>query len=235
MSPMAPAGSATRKNGRVEAVWVNATYRGPAPSETMSQAAPTPCMDVPTSDAMSAIRSQRKIGVRSGRHGLGRSGFDAIALPAFQLLAIPSSQRRRGLVPALQKVQHDAARVGRLPHLVVRQQEVGELCAVEGRRGADRSLLEARWFGRGVGVERRAGEAAAAEPEAATAHLVRVPLARNRLDPLALRPPPAGKARDGEIEAAPEKGHRTRLADEAPPELLADLVRGEQRAPGPSD
>src|SRR6266850_5761468 len=112
-------------------------------------------------------------------------------LPAFQVLAIPSSQRRRGLVRALQKLQHHGARIRRLSYMVVRQQEDGELCVVEGRRGADPSLLEARWFGRGVGVEGWAGEAAAAEPEAATAHLMRVPLAGNRIGARALGGPAA--------------------------------------------
>src|SRR2546426_6591132 len=80
MSPIDPAGSARRKNGSVEAVWVSATYIGPAPSETMSHAAPTPCMNVPTSDAMSATSSWRKIGVRNGRHRLGASGFGDIGI-----------------------------------------------------------------------------------------------------------------------------------------------------------
>src|SRR2546428_1056842 len=119
----------------------------------------------------------------------------AAQLPAFQLLAIPSSQRRRGLVRALQKLQHHSARIRRPPYIVVRQQEDGELCAIERRRGADPSLLEARWFGRGVGEKGRAGEAAAAEPETATAHLMRVPLAGNRIGAHALGRPAAGKAR----------------------------------------
>jgi hypothetical protein len=36
----------------------------------MSHAAPTPCMNVPTSEAMSAKSKSRKIGVRNGRHRL---------------------------------------------------------------------------------------------------------------------------------------------------------------------
>src|SRR5258705_3254764 len=81
MSPMAPAGSAKTKNGRADAVCVSATYIGPAPSETMSHAAPTVCMNVPISDMTSAIRRLRKTGVRSGRHRLGvplPSGADSV-------------------------------------------------------------------------------------------------------------------------------------------------------------
>src|SRR3984893_19186058 len=80
MSPMAPAGSARRKNGSVEAVWVSATYIGPAPTETMSHAAPTPCMNVPISDTTSATSSWRKIGVRNGRHRLGVSCLSDVGI-----------------------------------------------------------------------------------------------------------------------------------------------------------
>src|SRR5262245_21365725 len=79
MSPMDPAGKANRKNGSVEAVWVNATYNGPAPSDTISHAEPTPCMKVPTSDTMSATSSWLKTGVRSGRQRLGAAGLAALA------------------------------------------------------------------------------------------------------------------------------------------------------------
>src|SRR5258705_2256449 len=79
MSPIAPAGNAKRKNGSADAVWVSATYIGPAPRETISHAAPTVCMNVPTSDITSAIRRLRKSGVRNGRQRLGgplRTGAD---------------------------------------------------------------------------------------------------------------------------------------------------------------
>src|SRR5436189_1476523 len=73
MSPMAPAGNAKTKNGRADAVCVSATYIGPAPSETMSHAAPTVCMNVPMSDMTSAISRLRKSGVRNGRQRLAGS------------------------------------------------------------------------------------------------------------------------------------------------------------------
>src|SRR5205814_6313716 len=132
----------------------------------------------------------------------------------------------------LQKLQPDSTRIGRLPYIVVQQEEVGELCAVEGRRWADPRLLEARRFGCGVRVKGRAGEASAAEPEAAAADLVRVSLAGNQIGAHALGRPAAGKASDGEIETAPEEVHGARLADEARPELLQDVVRREQDPPG---
>src|SRR5882672_6993804 len=91
MSPMAPAGSAKTKNGSADAVWVSATYIGPAPSDTMSHAAPTVCMNVPTSDMTSAIRRLRKSGVRNGFHRLGgtaRTGADS-AESALDVARVP--------------------------------------------------------------------------------------------------------------------------------------------------
>src|SRR4029450_11218112 len=70
ISPYAPAGSARRKNGNVDAVCVSATKVGPAPSETMSHAAPTLCMNAPMSETTSAIRRRLKIGLRRGLHRL---------------------------------------------------------------------------------------------------------------------------------------------------------------------
>ena len=71
MSPIAPAGSARRKKGSVAAVWVNAIAAVLAPSDTISQAAPTLCMNVPMSDARSAMSRLRNIGFRSGCQRLG--------------------------------------------------------------------------------------------------------------------------------------------------------------------
>ena len=41
---------------------------------------------------------------------------------------------------------------------------------------------------------------------------------------------PSGKARDGEVEAAPEKMNRARLAKERSAELLEDAVYGNRRS-----
>src|SRR6476660_10110601 len=79
MSPIAPAGNARMKNGSVDAVCVSATNVGPPPSETMSHAAPTLCMNVPMSETTSAIRRLLKIGLRRGLHRLGRLFIDGTA------------------------------------------------------------------------------------------------------------------------------------------------------------
>jgi hypothetical protein len=47
----------------------------PAPSDTISHADPTPCMNVPMSETTSAISSRRKIGVRSGCHNPAAPGL----------------------------------------------------------------------------------------------------------------------------------------------------------------
>src|SRR6266849_588048 len=73
ISPAEPAGSASRKNGSEEAVWVSATYIGPAPSDTINHAAPTLCMNVPISEMTSASNRLRKTANRNGRHKLGEA------------------------------------------------------------------------------------------------------------------------------------------------------------------
>jgi hypothetical protein len=66
MSPTAPAGKAKRKKGNDDAVWVSATIVALAPSDTMSQDAPTLCMNVPMLDSRSAMKTFRKMGMRRG-------------------------------------------------------------------------------------------------------------------------------------------------------------------------
>ena len=70
MSPIAPAGKASTKNGNADAVCVRATYSGPAFRDTINQAAPTFCMKVPTSEITLAISRLRNVGDRNGRQRL---------------------------------------------------------------------------------------------------------------------------------------------------------------------
>lgn len=60
------------EEGGADAVCVSATCIGPALKDTISHAAPTLCMKVPTSESASAIRRLRKVRTRSGDHGLSR-------------------------------------------------------------------------------------------------------------------------------------------------------------------
>ena len=96
MSPIAPAGRARTKNGRADAVCVRATYIGPALSDTISQAAPTLCINVPTSETTSAMSKLRKVDDLRGRQRLAepviRRNRHAIRLvfPRYQHLLGPS-------------------------------------------------------------------------------------------------------------------------------------------------
>src|SRR5262249_51530064 len=90
MSPIAPAGKARTKNGRADAVCVKATYIGPAFSDTINQAAPTFCMNVPTSETTLAIRRLRKVGDRNGRQRLAGTGFAEVPTPLVSLADSPA-------------------------------------------------------------------------------------------------------------------------------------------------
>jgi hypothetical protein len=58
------------KKGSAEAVWMSAICRGLLLSEVINHAAPTLCINAPTSEAKSAMRRFRNNGVRRGCHGL---------------------------------------------------------------------------------------------------------------------------------------------------------------------
>src|SRR5262249_52679781 len=79
------------------------------------------------------------------------------------------------------------------------------------------------------GIERRVIHRTAARPEARTADLVRIGLARNGVGQMrdatwmAWRDT-AGESRHGEIKTAPEEMHRARLAEEAGAELFEHAV-----------
>src|SRR4051812_30659490 len=82
-SARAPAGIATRKIGRLDAVCIKATRMGEGASEVISHAAPTSCIVLPTLDATEAIHKTRKIGWRRGDQaevGMGVLSFEFLVL-----------------------------------------------------------------------------------------------------------------------------------------------------------
>src|SRR4029077_2675017 len=91
MSPMAPAGRDRIKNGRADAVCVRATYIGPALRDTISQAAPTLCINVPTSETTSATSKLRKVDDLRGRQRLVGESFVGIAMPCVYTVSAISS------------------------------------------------------------------------------------------------------------------------------------------------
>src|SRR5260370_41664456 len=75
MSPNAPAGTPSRKTGRLVAVWTSATSNAEEVSVAMDHPAPTFCIHVPILDAMDAIHSQRNQVYRSVVHALCAEDF----------------------------------------------------------------------------------------------------------------------------------------------------------------
>src|SRR5271167_3313180 len=80
ISASAPAGSASRRIGRLDAVWMRATISGDGESEVISQAAPTFCIQVPMLETRAAIQSQknrrceRACQMEAGAAGRGGTG-----------------------------------------------------------------------------------------------------------------------------------------------------------------
>src|SRR5205823_8321243 len=74
-SPMAPAGRAKRKRGRLEAVPSRATRSGEVVSEVISQAAPTSCIQVPMLETVAARKRARKTSSRSGDQAVAGAAF----------------------------------------------------------------------------------------------------------------------------------------------------------------
>src|SRR5579862_3786704 len=71
MSASAPAGSAIKNIGRLDAVWISDTISGDFDNEVISHAAPTFCIQVPRLEASAAIQSARNTRWRSGAHDEG--------------------------------------------------------------------------------------------------------------------------------------------------------------------
>src|SRR4029079_4092801 len=92
-------------------------------------------------------------------------------------------------------------------------------------------VLQARRLRRGVGVEGRFGDRAAAWPETRAEHLVRVRLAGHGVGAGTFRRPPSGEPRHRDVEAAPEEMHRAALADELATEALEDRLDANENVP----
>ena len=82
MSANAPAGSATRKIGRLVAVCTSATIVGDGSSAVMSHTAPTFCIQVPTYETTDAIHRARNSGSYSGCQGDIATGARAVRICA---------------------------------------------------------------------------------------------------------------------------------------------------------
>src|SRR5207247_468011 len=88
----------------------------------------------------------------------------------------------------------------------------------------------------GVGIEECRGNLVVARPETETAHFLRIGLAGDRVGQMGdaagmRRCGPAGKTRYREIEAAPEKMHRTALTAETRTKFLENSIGLQKHAP----
>jgi hypothetical protein len=129
--------------------------------------------------------------------------------------AIPAARFGRSRIGGREKVEQHGVGIGSLPNHVIGQDELTESLVVESPRGYGRITKTLR-LGIGIRIERRLRKSIAAGPEARAADLVRIGFARDRIRQAGhaagmLRRPASGKARHGEIEAAPEEMHRARF------------------------
>src|ERR1700730_6259780 len=84
---------------------------------------------------------------------------------------------------------------------------------------------------RGVRIERRTFDVAAARPKTNTADLVRIGLPGHRVRAGAFRGAASGKARDGEIKTPPKEMDRADLAEKARTKFLEDGIHGHENSP----
>src|SRR5438132_1490903 len=104
------------------------------------------------------------------------------SLPSsLQRIAIPFARIRRRLVRRLAEAEERVLRIGRVAHVMVSEDEDGQLIVVAGLGRFDLRILEPLRRRGSVGVERGIAECVAAGPPAATADLVRVGLTRHRV------------------------------------------------------
>src|SRR6266567_4398912 len=133
--------------------------------------------------------------------------------------AVPRRQRGSGVISALRKFQNRIVGRLRAANILIRQNEFAQLRMK--RRGGWLYFCIGETIGRriGVGIEECRGNLVVARPETETAHFLRIGLPGDRVGQMGdaagmRRRGPAGKARHREIEAAPEKMHRTALTAE---------------------
>ena len=146
------------------------------------------------------------------------------------------AQRRRGVVGAHQERQQDAVRVTGIAHRLIGQNIFAEILVVIRFGGLNRRRGKAGRLRIGVGVKCGMGKPVIAGPEAGAAHLMRIGFLRHCVAKMGYaarmqRRPAAGKARDRQVEAAPEEMHRAAFADEARSERPEHPVRLQQNAP----
>ncbi len=143
---------------------------------------------------------------------------------SFQFFPVPVGHFRSGLVSALQKIEQRLTRRGGLAGVIVHQQKLFHLGMIKSRGRLNFLLGKAGWFGRGIGIECRTLDLASAGPDSRTDHFVGLRFAGDGIRAGAFGSAATGKARHRQVEAAPEKMHRTVFADEAGAKFLENIV-----------
>src|SRR5258708_10281764 len=149
----------------------------------------------------------------------------------FQFFSVPVRQIRSSLGSALQKVEQCLPRRGGQANVVVHQQKLFQLRMIESRRGLNALLGKTGRLRCSISVEGGTFDFATAWPEPRADYFVRISFAGNDVGPGALGSTPPGEARHCQVEASPEKLHRTALADEAGTKFLEDVFAQNQYAP----
>src|SRR5580692_9130600 len=156
-----------------------------------------------------------------------------LARRAFERVAVPFRGNGSGFISALQEIEQRVIRIGARAHSIVGQDELGQSLAEE---GSPRPYAHgAKTFGLRIGIriERGIIDRTAARPEAGAADLMRIGFAGDCVGKMRhaagmARRAAARKARDREIETAPEEMHRASLAEKAGAELLEHPIDADE-------
>src|SRR6266566_5022197 len=91
---------------------------------------------------------------------------------SLQRRTIPLRQRRTRFIRALEKLQQHVVWRGGLPHILIQQDELGQLGAPEGTVRTDGLLCQSCRGWQHIGIEGRGLDGPAARPESTTALFV---------------------------------------------------------------
>jgi hypothetical protein len=142
-----------------------------------------------------------------------------ILIRPLQHFSVPISKIGCGFIGFLEKAEQKPIGILCQANGLIRQDEHAEIIIVSACGRSQHRLCIAFRLGIGIGIERRFSIAAIARPEAAAADFMRIgffidPGSDVRRMPCRRGSTPAGKARNDQVETAPEKMHRTCLSQE---------------------
>src|SRR5215212_11271797 len=174
-------------------------------------------------------------GLRSRTPG-GASMLWRIIVRPFQRRSIPFPQIGCRFISFLEETEQKPVWIVRLSNGVIGQDEQAQIIVVSRCGRAYRCLCIALRFGIRIGKECRLSIASIAGPEAAAADFMRIGFLIGRKSDVGRVPrrqgsAPAGKARDRQIETAPEKMDRAHLSKKRRAKELEHAIALDQRSP----